>query len=98
MAVIATGDEVVAPGNPLPQGKLYASNMVEICSWLSLLGLVVLAAAGCWPGVMYEMGVTTALQMKTIGVGAVAMIQQVQSLDCDSLAVREENTMGTGLT
>ncbi|MGE5256985.1 MAG: gephyrin-like molybdotransferase Glp [Hyphomicrobiales bacterium] len=35
-AVIATGDEVVAPGDPLPDGKLYASNMVEICSWLAL--------------------------------------------------------------
>ena len=33
-AVIATGDEVVAPGRPLPPGKLYASNLVEICSWL----------------------------------------------------------------
>ena len=39
VAVIATGDEVVAPGKPLPEGKLYASNMVELCSWLSLLGL-----------------------------------------------------------
>jgi molybdopterin molybdotransferase len=39
VAVIATGDEVVAPGKPLPEGKLYASNMVEICSWLSLLGV-----------------------------------------------------------
>jgi molybdopterin molybdotransferase len=39
VGVIATGDEVVAPGKPLPEGKLYASNMVEICSWLSLLGL-----------------------------------------------------------
>jgi molybdopterin molybdotransferase len=39
VAVIATGDEVVAPGKPLPEGKLYASNMVGICSWLSLLGL-----------------------------------------------------------
>lgn len=34
VAVIATGDEVVAPGRPLPEGKLYASNLVEICSWL----------------------------------------------------------------
>ncbi len=34
LAVIATGDEVVAPGLPLPEGKLYASNLVEICSWL----------------------------------------------------------------
>ncbi len=39
VAVIATGDEVVAPGTPLPEGKLYASNMVAICSWLSMLGL-----------------------------------------------------------
>lgn len=38
VAVIATGDEVVAPGDPLPDGKLYASNMMEICSWLSLYG------------------------------------------------------------
>jgi molybdopterin molybdotransferase len=36
-AVIATGDEVMAPGLPLPPGKLYASNMVEIGAWLSLL-------------------------------------------------------------
>ena len=39
VAVIATGDEVVAPGEPLQVGKLYASNMVEICAWLSLFGL-----------------------------------------------------------
>jgi len=38
VAVIATGDEVIAPGAPLKEGKLYASNMVEICSWLSLFG------------------------------------------------------------
>jgi molybdopterin molybdotransferase len=39
VAVIASGDEVVAPGSPLPEGKLYASNMIEICSWLSFYGL-----------------------------------------------------------
>ena len=39
VAVIATGDEVVLPGEPLSKGQLYASNMVELCSWLSLLGL-----------------------------------------------------------
>lgn len=38
-AVIATGDEVVSPGMPLPSGKLYASNMVEIGAWLSLHGI-----------------------------------------------------------
>ncbi|MGD9042821.1 MAG: molybdopterin molybdotransferase MoeA [Desulfobacterales bacterium] len=39
VAVIASGDEVVAPGKPLPDGKLYASNMIEICSWLGFYGL-----------------------------------------------------------
>jgi molybdopterin molybdotransferase len=39
VAVIASGDEVVAPGKPLAEGKLYASNMIEICSWLTLYGL-----------------------------------------------------------
>jgi len=39
VAVIASGDEVVAPGQPLPDGKLYASNMIEICSWLAFYGL-----------------------------------------------------------
>lgn len=39
VAVIATGDEVIAPGAPLQEGKLYASNLVEICSWLDLFGM-----------------------------------------------------------
>jgi molybdopterin molybdotransferase len=39
VAVIACGDEVVAPGKPLTEGKLYASNMIEICSWLAFYGL-----------------------------------------------------------
>jgi molybdopterin molybdotransferase len=39
VAVIATGDEVVAPGRRLRRGQLYASNMVEICAWLTQLGL-----------------------------------------------------------
>jgi len=39
VAVIASGDEVVAPGKPLTDGKLYASNMIEICSWLTFYGL-----------------------------------------------------------
>jgi molybdopterin molybdotransferase len=32
-AIIATGDEIVAPGKPLPQGKLYASNLVTLQAW-----------------------------------------------------------------
>lgn len=39
VAVIATGDEVVAPGTLLRRGQLYASNMVEIGAWLSQFGL-----------------------------------------------------------
>jgi molybdopterin molybdotransferase len=39
VAVIASGDEVIAPGKPLTEGKLYASNMVEICSWLTFFGI-----------------------------------------------------------
>lgn len=39
ICVIATGDEVVAPGLPLPEGKLYASNVTEICAWLQHFGL-----------------------------------------------------------
>jgi molybdopterin molybdotransferase len=39
VSVIATGDEVVLPGEPLRKGQLYASNMVTLCAWLTLMGL-----------------------------------------------------------
>ncbi len=39
VCVMATGDEVVAPGKPLPEGSLYASNITEICAWLSQHGI-----------------------------------------------------------
>ncbi len=39
VSVIATGDEVVLPGDRLRKGQLYASNMVTLCAWLSLIGL-----------------------------------------------------------
>ncbi len=39
VAVIATGDEVVAPGAPLPEGKLYASNMVTLCAFCNRYGM-----------------------------------------------------------
>ena len=39
VTVIATGDEVVLPGVPLTPGKLYASNLVQICAWLTSVGL-----------------------------------------------------------
>jgi molybdopterin molybdotransferase len=33
VAIIATGDEVVSPGIPLPKGKLYASNITCLAAW-----------------------------------------------------------------
>jgi molybdopterin molybdotransferase len=39
VAVIATGDEVVAPGEKLAKGQLYASNMTQIAACLTQLGL-----------------------------------------------------------
>ena len=38
IAIIATGDEVVAPGTPLPKGKLYASNITCLAGWCRRFG------------------------------------------------------------
>ncbi|SMC52667.1 molybdopterin molybdochelatase [Desulfocicer vacuolatum DSM 3385] len=47
VAIIATGDEVVAPGRPLPRGKLYASNMVTLNAFCRQWGMeTVLLIAG----------------------------------------------------
>ncbi len=37
--LLATGDEVVAPGHPLKRGELYASNLVTLSAWCSQFGL-----------------------------------------------------------
>jgi molybdopterin molybdotransferase len=39
VAIIATGDEIVAPGRPLPEGKLYASNLVTLNAWCLRYGI-----------------------------------------------------------
>jgi molybdopterin molybdotransferase len=39
VAIIATGDEVIAPGTPLTEGKLYASNLVTLTAWCNHFGL-----------------------------------------------------------
>jgi molybdopterin molybdotransferase len=39
VAIVATGDEVVAPGAPLAPGQLYASNLVTLRSWLRRFGM-----------------------------------------------------------
>lgn len=36
VGLLATGREVVAPGEPLPQGSVYASNLVTLAAWLEL--------------------------------------------------------------
>ena len=41
VGIIATGDEVVAPGKPLGEGKLYASNLVTLASWCRRYGFSV---------------------------------------------------------
>jgi molybdopterin molybdotransferase len=38
VAILATGDEVVAPGKPLEPGKLYASNLVTLAAWCQRFG------------------------------------------------------------
>lgn len=39
VAIVATGDEVIAPGRELCEGKLYASNLVTLAAWCSLYGM-----------------------------------------------------------
>jgi molybdopterin molybdotransferase len=39
VTIIATGDEVVAPGQPLVEGKLYASNLVTLNAWCMRYGM-----------------------------------------------------------
>lgn len=38
VAILATGDEVLAPGQPLVQGKLYASNLFTLAAWCQHFG------------------------------------------------------------
>ena len=39
VAIVATGDEVVAPGHALKSGQVYASNLVTLNSWLRHFGM-----------------------------------------------------------
>ncbi len=39
VAIIATGDEVVAPGGSLREGQLFASNLVTLASWCAYFGM-----------------------------------------------------------
>lgn len=39
LAILATGDELVLPGQPLPAGKLYASNLEMLKAWCRRYGI-----------------------------------------------------------
>ncbi|BBO86031.1 molybdopterin molybdotransferase MoeA [Desulfosarcina ovata] len=39
LAILATGDELVVPGHPLPDGKLYASNLEMLNGWCQRYGM-----------------------------------------------------------
>jgi len=39
VAIIATGTEVIAPGEKLEEGKLFASNLVTLSAWCTLYGM-----------------------------------------------------------
>jgi len=45
VAIVATGDEVVLPGKPLPEGKLYASNLATLDAWCKRYNMVSRMAA-----------------------------------------------------
>lgn len=63
VAIIGVGDEVVAPGENLRPGQLYASNLVTMQAWLLSFGIPSVTSVvtdseeaiarelrGCWPG------------------------------------------------
>lgn len=39
VTIVATGDEVLAPGQPMTEGKLYASNLVTLNAWCRRFGM-----------------------------------------------------------
>ena len=39
VAILATGTEVIAPGEKLEEGKLFASNLVTLSAWCTLYGM-----------------------------------------------------------
>jgi len=40
VALIATGDEILLPGQPLTEGKLYASNLLTLNAWCRKYGMI----------------------------------------------------------
>lgn len=40
VGILGTGDEIFAPGQPLPEGKLYASNIISLAGWCMKYGMI----------------------------------------------------------
>lgn len=55
IVIIGTGDEVVVPGEPLPEGKLYASNITTLDGWCRRYGFRTrLCVVGDDPSEMFQ--------------------------------------------
>ncbi len=61
VAIAATGDEVVAPGRPLAEGKLYASNLFMLTAWCRRLGMIARTAVIADQGEAIRRGLQTML-------------------------------------
>jgi len=68
VAIIGTGDEIVVPGEPLGEGKLYASNIMVINAWCTRYGMKTLMT------VVRDDSDTLTSTLKTISADADAII------------------------
>lgn len=39
VGIVGTGDEIIEPGKPMAEGKLYASNVVTLAAWCKIYGM-----------------------------------------------------------
>jgi len=68
VAIIGTGDEIVAPGEPLSEGKLYASNIMTSHAWCKRYKMKTVMA------VVHDDFDTLTRTFKTLSAGADAVI------------------------
>jgi molybdopterin molybdotransferase len=68
VAIIGTGDEIVAPGEPLAEGKLYASNIITINAWCKRYKMKTVMT------VVHDDFDTLTSTLKTMSAGADALI------------------------
>lgn len=68
VAIIGTGDEIVAPGEPLSEGKLYASNILTSDAWCKRYGMKTVMA------VVHDDFDTLTSTFRTLSAGTDAVI------------------------